>query len=74
MSQCEARPMTGAERAKRFRERRFLNATPTDQQFDRELRETFFKSLDNEAMAPLMVKILAVTRNGRSAVFHVPAT
>jgi hypothetical protein len=62
MSQAEAKPMTGAERAKRFRERRFINATPTGVQFDRELRAVFFQSLDNETMAPLVVKILAVTR------------
>lgn len=62
MSQAEARPLTGAERAKRFRERRYMNATPTDVQFDRELRTVFFQSIENEALAPLMVKLLAVTR------------
>ena len=67
MSQCEAKPLTGAERAKRFRERRYLNATPTDVQFDRELREVFFKSLENDSLAPLMVKVLAVTRERAAA-------
>jgi hypothetical protein len=42
--------------------RRVINATPTDVQFDRELRAVFFKSLENESLVKMMVKILAVRR------------
>jgi hypothetical protein len=54
MSQCEAKPLTGAERAKRFRERRYLNATPTDIQFDRELRIVLFENIANESLTPAL--------------------
>ena len=71
MNQAEAKPLTGAERAKRYREKRFMAAVPTDVQFDRELRTVFFQSIDNEALAPLMVKLLAVTRERLRKRFSV---
>jgi hypothetical protein len=52
--------MTGAERAKRFRERRYLNATPTDIQFDRELRIVLIENIANENLTP--AKTLSLVR------------
>jgi hypothetical protein len=67
MSQAEAKPLTGAERAKRFRERRFLNATPTDLQFDRELRIVIIENIANESLTP--AKAVALVRERLSKRF-----
>lgn len=60
MIQSEVKPLTGAERAKRFRARRSLNATPTDVQFDRELRIVLIEHVGNETMTP--AKAIALVR------------
>lgn len=46
------RPMTGPERAKRYREKRAASRTPTDVQFDRELRIVVIENVANPAMTP----------------------
>jgi hypothetical protein len=53
---------TGAERAKRFRVRRFLNATPTDVQFDRELQIVIIENITNESLTPAKAVVLVRER------------
>ena len=45
-----------------FRERRFLNATPTDVQFDRELRIVIIENITNESLTPAKAVVLVRER------------
>ena len=52
--------MTGAERAKRFRERLRDNAVPSTPQFDRELRRIVIRHVADETMT--LAKAVSMTR------------
>jgi hypothetical protein len=55
-------PMTGAQRARKWRERRSVEAVPTNAQFDRELRLVVIENVANEAMTPAKALVLVRER------------
>lgn len=61
--------MTGAERARKFREKRYMAAVPTNAQFDRELRLVVIENVANESMTP--AKALVLVRERLSKRFSV---
>jgi hypothetical protein len=60
--ETEARPMTGAERARKWRERRSSAAIPTNAQFDRELLIVVIENVANETMTPAKALVLVRER------------
>jgi hypothetical protein len=57
--------MTGAERARKWRERRSVEAVPTNAQFDRELRLVVIENVANESMTPAKALVLVRERLAR---------
>ncbi len=58
----QKQPMTGAQRAKKWREKRFMSAVPTNAQFDRELRLVIIEHVANESMTPAKALVLVRER------------
>jgi hypothetical protein len=61
--------MIGAERARKFREKRSTSAVPTNAQFDRELRLVVIEHLSNVSMT--LAKALRLVRERLAKRFSV---